>query len=42
MRLHNIKSRRSSVLLNLMGILLLVAIVWRFFDRAQWWWLWGL
>jgi hypothetical protein len=39
---RNLRSRRSSTLLALMGILLLIAIAWRFFDRAQWWWLWGL
>jgi hypothetical protein len=42
MMLRNLRSRRSSAWFALIGILLFVAIVWRFFDRAQWWWLWGL
>jgi hypothetical protein len=24
---------------TLLGI---IALVWRFLDRAQWWWLWGV
>jgi hypothetical protein len=42
MMTRNIGTRRPSVILALIGLLLIVAIVWRFFDRAQWWWLWGL
>ncbi len=39
---NNLRSRRPSAILAVIGIVLFVAVVWRFFDRAQWWWLWGL
>ncbi len=39
---NNLRSRRPSAIFALIGTVLFVAVVWRFFDRAQWWWLWGL
>ena len=39
---NNLGSRRPSAIFALIGVVLFVAVVWRFFDRAQWWWLWGL
>ena len=30
------------VTMALLLAVIIVALVWRFFDRALWWWLWGV
>jgi hypothetical protein len=35
------QQRRTGMLLLMVAILLVIAMAWRFIDRAQWWWLWG-
>jgi hypothetical protein len=33
---------RWRVALAVVALLGIIALVWRFLNRAQWWWLWGV